>query len=169
MPPRASTAHQSEDVMKNTRREFCVHSCELLSLAAVGSILEGCGGGSPTSPSSTSSVPLIPSVQATVANGAVVLIIDSSSPLSTVGSALLIQTSSDNVLAARTAQDSFVALTAICTHEGCTITGYQSQVYTCPCHGSQYSTNGQVLKGPALRSLRQFATQFANNTLTITL
>ena len=70
---------------------------------------------------------------------------------------------------ARTTQDGFVALTATCTHEGCTITGYQSQTYTCPCHGSQYNTSGQVLKGPAPRALTQFASQFANGILTIML
>jgi cytochrome b6-f complex iron-sulfur subunit len=104
-----------------------------------------------------------------VTNGRVVLTIDSNSPIATVGGAALVQTSVGSVLVARTSQDAFVALTATCTHEGCTVTGYENQVYTCPCHGSQYSTSGQVLRGPAPRALSQFATSFANGTLTITL
>ena len=46
--------------------------------------------------------------------------------------------------------------------------GYRLQSpYVCPCHGSQYSTSGAVLNGPATQPLRQFATQFTNNVLTI--
>ena len=91
-----------------------------------------------------------------------------SSPLSSVGGAALVQSSSGNFLVARTAQDAFTALTAVCTHEACTVSGFQNQAYVCPCHGSRYSLSGTVLQGPAPASLRQFATRFANNVLTIT-
>ena len=59
---------------------------------------------------------------------------------------------------AHTAQDSFVALTAICTHETCTITGFDNQHYVCPCHGSTFDVSGHVLGGPAPTSLHQYAT-----------
>jgi cytochrome b6-f complex iron-sulfur subunit len=95
--------------------------------------------------------------------------VDASSPLATVGGAALVQSASGSFLVSRTAQDTFVALTAICTHEGCTVTGFQSSRYVCPCHGSQYTTSGAVVQGPATSSLRQFATRFTNNVLTITL
>jgi Rieske Fe-S protein len=72
-------------------------------------------------------------------------------------------------LVARTAQNAFTALTAICTHEGCTVSGFENQTYVCPCHGSRYSTSGTVISGPAPSSLRSFQTQFNNNVLTITL
>jgi cytochrome b6-f complex iron-sulfur subunit len=61
-----------------------------------------------------------------------------------------------------------VALTAVCTHEQCTVTGFQNSQYVCPCHGSQYSTSGAVTMGPATRALQQFSTQFSTPTLTIT-
>jgi cytochrome b6-f complex iron-sulfur subunit len=70
-------------------------------------------------------------------------------------------------LVARTGQNTFSALSAICTHQTCTITGFEGQTYVCPCHGSQFSTGGQVISGPAPTSLRQFATQFDGNVLTI--
>jgi len=70
---------------------------------------------------------------------------------------------------ARTAQDTFTALTATCTHEACTITGFDSSAYVCPCHGSRFNTSGRVLTGPASSSLRTFTTQFSNNVLTIAL
>ena len=147
------------------RREFCVHACQAVSLATVGSILSGCGG-SPRSPSG--SAPALPTIGATVASGAIALTINASSPLSSVGGAALVQSSSGNFLVARTAQDAFTALTAVCTHEACTVTGFQNQAYVCPCHGSRYSTSDTVLQGPAPASLHQFSTRFANNVLTIT-
>jgi cytochrome b6-f complex iron-sulfur subunit len=95
--------------------------------------------------------------------------IDAASPLNTVGGAALLRVSGGSFLVSRTAQDTFVALTATCTHEACEVTGFQNQRYVCPCHGSEYSTSGSVTKGPAPLALRQFATRFANNVLTITL
>jgi thiosulfate dehydrogenase [quinone] large subunit len=45
------------------------------------------------------------------------------------------------------------ALSAICTHAGCTV-GYQNGQIACPCHGATYdATTGQVTGGPAPRAL----------------
>ena len=60
------------------------------------------------------------------------------------------------------------ALTAICTHEQCTVTGFDNQRYVCPCPGSQYDTSGRVVNGPAPTALRTFPTQFSNSVLTFT-
>jgi cytochrome b6-f complex iron-sulfur subunit len=150
--------------MDLTRRDFCVHTCQAISLGALASFVDACGG-SPTSPSTN--VPSLATVNGIVGSGGVLVNIDSASPLASVGSAAFVQSSAGNFLVARTAQDTFTALTAICTHEGCTITGYESSTYTCPCHGSQFSTSGGVLRGPAGRSLQSFGTTFANPTLTI--
>jgi Rieske Fe-S protein len=78
-----------------------------------------------------------------------------------------VQSGSGSFLVTRAAQSSFTALTATCTHEGCTVTGFSNQAFVCPCHGSQFNATGAVVKGPASSPLRQFATQFANNVLTI--
>ena len=148
------------------RREFCVHACQAASLAAFGSLVSACSG-SPSSPSG--SAPALPTLTGTSASGAVTLTVDASSPLATVGGAALVQSGAGNFLVSRSAQDAFVALTAVCTHEACTVTGFQNSRYVCPCHGSQYATNGTVVQGPATRSLQQFATRLAGNVLTITL
>ena len=157
-----------DDVMSlpQTRRDFCVQTCRAVSLIAVGAALPGCG--SPTSPSGTSA-PLLATINGGVASGTVTATIDATSPLASVGSAALVQSSAGNFLVSRTAQDAFTALTAICTHEGCTVDRFASPVFVCPCHGSQYNTGGAVVMGPATRALRQFTTRFANNVLTITL
>jgi Rieske Fe-S protein len=107
-------------------------------------------------------------VTGTRISGGITLAIDSSSPLSAVGAAALMQTSIGDFLVAHTAQDVFVALTATCTHQTCTVTGFSSQTYVCPCHGSTFDVNGRVLGGPAPAPLRQYPTQFANGVLTVT-
>jgi Rieske Fe-S protein len=149
-----------------TRRGFCVHACQLASLAAVGGVLQACGGSSPTSPSVNA--PSLPIINSSVINGAITLTLDASSPLSAVGGTL-VRASNNELLVSRTGQTAAVSLTAICTHEACTVTGFLDGKYVCPCHGSQYSTEGNVLTGPATRALRQFATTVSGSTLTITL
>ena len=46
-------------------------------------------------------------------------------------------------------------------------TGFENQNYVCPCHGSRYNLNGGVVQGPAPAALRQFASDVANDVLTI--
>jgi cytochrome b6-f complex iron-sulfur subunit len=157
-----------ENTSVQTRREFCLRACEAATLAVLGStlstLLAGCGSDNPVNSSGGN----IARIQASVVGGTITLTIDANSPLAAVGSAALVEASNRSLLVARTAQDTFAAVTAICTHEACTITGYSNQVYTCPCHGSQFSASGQVRRGPATRALQTFATQFANNQLAIT-
>ena len=150
-----------------TRRQFCVHACQAASVAAVGSILNGCGDSNPASPSGDS-VPQLATATSTVTGNQVSLTIDSVSPLASVGSAALVQNSRGNFLVAHTGQDAFTVLTAICTHEGCTVTGFNNQRYVCPCHGSQYDTSGSVVTGPAPTALRTFPSQFSSGVLTFT-
>lgn len=46
------------------------------------------------------------------------------------------------------------AFSAVCTHQGCTVTSVDNSVITCPCHGSQFKiTDGSVANGPATRPL----------------
>jgi cytochrome b6-f complex iron-sulfur subunit len=153
--------------VSQTRREFCQQAGHAASLAALGVLLPGCGGSSPTAPTGGGGVPNLPVLSSTISGNTFTLNIDASSPLNTVGNAALVQASGRQFLVARTAQDTFVALTATCTHQACTVTGFSAGTYVCPCHGSRYNTAGVVLSGPAPRNLAQFASAFANGVLTV--
>jgi cytochrome b6-f complex iron-sulfur subunit len=53
--------------------------------------------------------------------------------------------------------NSFRAVSAICTHLGCTVNlSPDSKSFACPCHGSHFNTQGQVTSGPAPRPLEWF-------------
>lgn len=47
----------------------------------------------------------------------------------------------------------FSALSLVCTHLGCTV-AEESAGFSCPCHGSQYDSQGKVTRGPASKPLR---------------
>ncbi len=143
-----------------SRRLFC----QAAALGALAALVEACGGSNPAGSSGGSSLPVL---NGTVANGVVTLTIDTSSPLASVGAVAFVQAGNTGLLVARTGQSSFAALNATCTHQACQITAYSGSTYICPCHGSQFSTNGQVLSGPATRNLVAYTTQFSGNVLTI--
>ena len=47
------------------------------------------------------------------------------------------------------------AVSAVCTHLGCTL-HRSTDGFVCPCHGSVYNNNGQVLSGPAPTDLKWY-------------
>jgi cytochrome b6-f complex iron-sulfur subunit len=151
---------QQKDI---TRRNFCIQACHATSCLALCSVAVACGGGG----SNPSNVPQLTTVNGSLNGNAVAVQIDASSPLAAVGGAAMVRSSGGAFLVARTGQESFSALTTVCTHETCTITGFDSTTYVCPCHGSRFSTTGRVVNGPASAPLRSFVTSFTNNVLTI--
>lgn len=62
--------------------------------------------------------------------------------------------------------NSYTAVLLLCTHQQTqlTVTG---NGYSCPLHGSNFDKNGNVLKGPAEKSLQHFNTSVSNNNLII--
>ena len=155
------------DNSKTSRREFCAHA---ISFVTVASLIEGCGSkGSPTGPGGGGgNVPQLATVPGAQAGSTVTVSNVSGTALANVGSAALVQAGGNNILVTQTGQGSFRAFTAVCTHEQNIITGFQSNNFVCPAHGSQFNTSGGVVQGPATRALREFTTQFTNNVLTIT-
>jgi cytochrome b6-f complex iron-sulfur subunit len=48
------------------------------------------------------------------------------------------------------------ALDLTCTHLGCTVNA-TPKGFVCPCHGSMFTTGGDVVRGPADRPLKRLA------------
>lgn len=61
------------------------------------------------------------------------------------------------------------SMSLVCTHASCDLSGSASfSGMTCPCHGSVFDGQGNVLRGPASRALPHFAvTEDASGQLTI--
>ena len=86
--------------------------------------------------------------------------------LKTVGGAL----QSNGVLIIRASAATFDALSATCTHAGCTV-GYDSRSSTvvCPCHGGTYNpATGAVISGPPPSGLTKYTATLSGNILTVT-
>lgn len=122
------------------RRELC------LGLLAAGVAL-GCGGGggsSATTPAQATGTGL----KTTTDTRAQLL----TTPLGTVrdyrnlGSFLLVRDGGG-----------IYAMSAVCTHLGCTVALPVDSRITCPCHGSQYDLGGGNLVGPAASPLVHYA------------
>ncbi len=56
----------------------------------------------------------------------------------------------------------FIALMMLCTHKGCEVRP-MGNFLICPCHGSEFSNSGKVLKSPATENLREFQTRSDDN------
>jgi Rieske Fe-S protein len=147
-----------------SRRRFCADACQVASGGALATLFLGCAS-SPTSPSETSRLGTV-SGRFT---GSGVQVAVAGSALASDNGAVLVESTAGVFLVARTNASTFSALDAVCTHEGCTITGADGATYVCPCHGSRYTRGGQVLAGPARAALRQYGTTFADGVVTIAL
>lgn len=159
---------QSELVhVVTSRRDFCSQVCQVASVGALATLAQACGGNSGGG-SSPSNFAQLPTVNGTSSANTVTVQVDAASPLNAVGGAAVVRSSLGVFLVARTAADRFAAVNGTCTHEACAITGWDNTNFVCPCHGSRFTTAGQVLNGPARTGLRTFTTQFANNILSIT-
>jgi len=44
-----------------------------------------------------------------------------------------------------------------CTHAGCRVNKEQQGNIVCACHGSAYKATGEVIKGPAVKSLQKLS------------
>ena len=63
-------------------------------------------------------------------------------------------------------KDVYTASLMLCTHRGCEL-NVGGGIYTCPCHGSEFSVTGKVLEGPAEENLKTFKTETDNENIYI--
>ena len=72
------------------------------------------------------------------------------------GEGLVTRVGTKTVAVARDSDGALQAVEAACTHLGCIVRhDAERNCWQCPCHGSRFSLDGEVLQGPATRPLAQ--------------
>ncbi|WP_413452193.1 Rieske (2Fe-2S) protein [Georgenia phoenicis] len=84
-----------------------------------------------------------------------------------VGESLAVRTSEGaEVVLTRVSEDEVVALSAVCTHQGCTVVR-EDEDLSCPCHGSRFAVaDGAVLTGPAEEPLPRLEVRIESGVIT---
>jgi cytochrome b6-f complex iron-sulfur subunit len=133
-----------------------------LGVAAIGALVVGAGCGQQGSS-------LSPATSASCGTGECIDLTDAANqPLTTAGGAMLVDMAGDTIMVIRVSDTQVIALSAICTHAGCSMDYAAGQkVLDCPCHGSQFAIDGSVLRGPAVRPVRVYSVTLASNMITV--
>ena len=113
------------------------------AIAAAAAVTSACGA---SSPSASATGPLATTTDIPVGGG-------------------VINTGQQVVVTQPTAGQ-FKAFTAVCTHQGCTVTQVQDGTILCPCHNSTFSAaDGSVTGGPAPSPLAPVAITVSGTTI----
>jgi cytochrome b6-f complex iron-sulfur subunit len=126
--------------------------------------LAGCGGGGDGGEGN------VPAGKAAMCGADLCVTMSENPELGDVGGILFFtQAPGRKIFVMRTSGTELLALSGVCTHAGCTVDWDGSTQFNCPCHGSQFSSTGAVLRGPAGTALRKFTTTLSGDVLTIKL
>jgi cytochrome b6-f complex iron-sulfur subunit len=92
--------------------------------------------------------------------------------LANVDGARAVNAPNDKLIVVRTAATpaAFAVLSRVCTHNACGV-AYDPALMQlrCPCHGSRFTLDGSVARGPATGSLKDFTSTFDEATQTLTI
>jgi cytochrome b6-f complex iron-sulfur subunit len=134
------------------RRDFLNNAGTALGVGVVVQTLESCtkNEATPTQPSPSG------------------LTIDLSSPansaLKTTGGFILTK----GIYIICTAPSTYIALSSICTHQGCTVNfSSTNNQFNCPCHGGRFDVAGKVLQGPPSSPLPIYSVVVDGTNLTV--
>ncbi len=124
-----------------TRRRFLESSAAVLGVAIV-----GCGPNTATTP------------QASAGEGGS-LILTGLGALEAGQAAAFTFPGGEPGLVFKTASGQSGAVSAKCTHQGCTVawSGNEKNPLHCPCHNSNFALDGKVLSGPAKAPLKHYS------------
>ncbi|SEA23877.1 MULTISPECIES: Rieske (2Fe-2S) protein [unclassified Mycobacterium] len=61
----------------------------------------------------------------------------------------------------------FKGMSAICTHQGCTVSEVVDGTIKCPCHGSKFNLDGTVAQGPAKKPLEAKAVKVQGDSIVL--
>jgi|GEM_PF-5827469 len=78
------------------------------------------------------------------------------SELDNVGGFVKITDVNNPFIVRKTGAESYIALSLICTHQGCVVNVQNTGDFACPCHGSTFTKDGEVTNGPAEKPLQTF-------------
>ncbi len=60
-----------------------------------------------------------------------------------------------SVVVTQATAGNFAAFSTVCTHQGCNVNTISGGTINCPCHGSKFTLDGSVAKGPASSPLEE--------------
>ena len=89
--------------------------------------------------------------------------------LKKVGGAVQIPLSDGSTIAivrTTSATNGYVAINLSCTHQGVTVQ-QQGNLWVCPAHGSEFSTAGKVVRGPARTALVKYPLSATSKVITV--
>jgi cytochrome b6-f complex iron-sulfur subunit len=90
--------------------------------------------------------------------------------LANVGGSVVVQSSTDMIMVVRTSATAAAAVSAVCTHQGCTVNYISSTMrLVCPCHGASFQLSGAVIGGPTSVPLHAYTATIAGNLIEIKL
>jgi Rieske Fe-S protein len=151
--------HRHSESNRLNRREFLKTLAASGGAAAVSAVLAACG----------STVPIGNGTEST-AGFTLDLAKPENQSLAAVGGALAVEANSvdpKGLLLFRKDESTVLAFSRKCTHLGCAVGEFQNGVAACPCHGSQFDTGGNVVKGPASSALKSYPATLSGSTVTI--
>jgi len=100
---------------------------------------------------------ILSAVRSGIAQRRLALGLDKVEKLKTPGGAALLKIQGRKLLFIRDSKESVHVLDSTCTHKQCTVEyNREKQRIICPCHGSNFSVDGKVLKGPSKKPLQAF-------------
>ena len=74
----------------------------------------------------------------------------------------------NGIVVAKTTSGSYVAVYSVCTHAGGTVQyDARNNRFNCPVHGSNFSTDGSVINGPANQALAKYNTSLTGSSLRV--
>lgn len=139
--------------MDSGRREFS----KLTALTVLGGAslcVAGCAGAAKGS--------------ATLTGDTLKVVLAENPELAEVDGSVAIDAGGRKLLVVNRGEAGYLAIDRKCTHMGCGVQwDAQATQAACPCHGSRFSVQGTVEKGPAKKPLQVYATEAADGVLSI--
>jgi Rieske Fe-S protein len=158
----------------STRRTMLTTGASALAVCCV-----GCSNGNGSSSSSESPAASASASESASASASASAEASSSGSASAAAGKALAQTSEipegggmifkeQKIVVTQPKKGEYKAFSAICTHQGCTVSQVTDGTINCPCHGSKFHiADGSVAHGPATRPLPAKSITVTGNSITL--